>query len=200
MKKLKSTSRSVFIFALSALLGSLLLLPSVSPAAAQNDVDLSRYQNARPRLGTTIAVVVYAPTDEAARTGILAAWARLDELDAIFNDYNPESEVSRLSSTSPNNTPVPVSGDLYRLLELCGQMSRRSCGAFDVTVGPLTALWRDARKTGRMPEGDALAVMCRAIGIDRAGTSSLFMLSGAESTRAVDDVRIGKRRMPRWGP
>jgi thiamine biosynthesis lipoprotein len=60
--------------------------------------------------------------------------------------------------------PVPVSEDLFRVLDRAVELSRRSDGAFDVTVGPLVALWREARTTGRLPSQEQLDKAREAVG------------------------------------
>jgi thiamine biosynthesis lipoprotein len=60
--------------------------------------------------------------------------------------------------------PVPVSPELYFLLERALDLSRRSGGAFDVTVGPYVALWRLARKSRELPSVAALKKAGRRVG------------------------------------
>ena len=43
-------------------------------------------------------------------------------------------------------------------------MARRSGGAFDVTIGPLVALWRGARKTGLIPDPAQIQRAKRLVG------------------------------------
>jgi thiamine biosynthesis lipoprotein len=52
--------------------------------------------------------------------------------------------------------PVPVSADLFRVLARSAELAAASDGAFDVTIGPLVRLWRDARRNGRLPDAEAL--------------------------------------------
>src|SRR5438270_169495 len=78
------------------------------------------------------------------------------ELENIMSDYLPDSELMRLSARS-GTRPRAVSPELFEVLEYAREVSRRSDGAFDVTVGPYVKLWRQARKTGVLPAGSALA-------------------------------------------
>jgi len=74
---------------------------------------------------------------------------RLAELERRWSPYNPESEISRLNRTG---RLAGVSPETRRLLELSAEISRRTGGAFDITVGPLIEAWRNAEKTGRPPD------------------------------------------------
>src|SRR5262249_17738235 len=54
--------------------------------------------------------------------------------------------------------------DLFRVLQRAQEVAQRSGGAFDVTVGPLVALWRQARKTAVLPDPAALERARRLVG------------------------------------
>src|SRR5207248_3014190 len=43
-------------------------------------------------------------------------------------------------------------------------LARQSDGAFDITVGPFVALWRSARRTGRLPNRAQLDSAARRVG------------------------------------
>ena len=62
------------------------------------------------------------------------------------------------------DTPVPLSEHLYAVLARALELSRRSHGAFDPTVGPFVALWRGARSEGRLPSRAALDSAAQLVG------------------------------------
>ena len=67
-----------------------------------------------------------------------------------MSDYRPTSELMRLCAKAGQG-PVKVSDDLFRVLSFGQEVAKRSNGAFDMTVGPVVALWRTARKTHVLP-------------------------------------------------
>lgn len=77
-------------------------------------------------------------------------------LDRRASLFRPDSEVVRLNQAAGREA-VPVSDDLAVLLEAARQCSRWSGGAFSITAGPLAALWRQALRTGHVPEEGDLA-------------------------------------------
>ena len=96
-----------------------------------------------------------------------AAEAALDEvarLERILSDYDPQSELSRLSASAPTRRPVPLSADLAAVLIRALAIRDASGGAFDPTVGPLTTLWRQARRSGRLPLPERLTAARAAVG------------------------------------
>jgi thiamine biosynthesis lipoprotein len=116
------------------------------------------HEFAQVHMGMPVRIRLYCPTDESAKTAASAAFARVAVLDQMMSDYRPDSELSRLGTV--RDTWSIVSPDLFEVLEV----ARATGGAFDPTVGPLVAIWRDARKSQRMPDESALASARRRVG------------------------------------
>jgi thiamine biosynthesis lipoprotein len=124
-----------------------LALASVASAAPP----LTRFTFTEPHMGTRFKLIVYAPDEKTANAGARAAFARVAQLDGIMSDYRPTSELMRLCRQA-GGKPVKVSEELFFILEKSKELSEKSGGAFDVTVGPVVRLWRRARKVGRLPD------------------------------------------------
>jgi thiamine biosynthesis lipoprotein len=101
---------------------------------------LQRFEAAEPHMGSVTRITIYARDDSA----IPAAFARIKELDEKLSDYKPDSELKRVCRTA-HERPVRVSDDLFRVLEAAQHISRDTDGAFDVTIGPVTHLWRQRK-------------------------------------------------------
>ncbi len=114
-------------------------------------------------MGTLITITLYAPDPAVAKAAAAAAFKRMDALEDIMSDYQADSELLRLCD-QPFGTPVPVSADLFELLQRAQEIARRSDGAFDVTVGPYVRLWRFARKRKVLPTPAEVAAARAAVG------------------------------------
>jgi thiamine biosynthesis lipoprotein len=114
-------------------------------------------------MGVQVRLLVYAPSEVAAERACTAAYARVAALEDVFSDYRPTSELMRLCAKA-GGVPVRVSDELLFVLQRAQELSKRSDGAFDVTVGPYVQLWREARKTGKLPSPEALAAARDKIG------------------------------------
>lgn len=79
----------------------------------------------------------------------------LTEVNRQMSHYVPESELSRFNRT-PTCSPFKVSPAFARVTRFALEMSRRSAGAFDPTLGPLINLW------GFGEQGERLAVPSEA--------------------------------------
>lgn len=146
----------------AALLAAVLASCRKPPAPEQ---ELVRYEYKRLQMGMPFEVVLYAPDDDArARAAADAAFARVKALNAILSDYDDESELTRLSRTAGTGRAVRVSDDLWNVLARAQDLSARSGGAFDVTVGPVVRLWRAARRTHVLPDAAELEKARAAVG------------------------------------
>lgn len=129
--------------------------------------DLQRFVFEKAEMGVPFRVTLYATDAEAARRLADKAFARVEELNAIFSDYEDDSELSRLSRTSGSGQKVAVSAPLWTVLERARKISEQSSGAFDVTCGPLTSVWRRARRKGELPAAELAAEMRERCGWQR---------------------------------
>jgi len=152
---------SSFGFRIFPLLAVLLLLAgcrSVPPAKP-----LQRFAFSHPGMGTLINLTLYAPEPSVAKDAAAAAFRRIEALEDILSDYQADSELLRLCD-QPFGTPVPVSAELFDVLQRAQKISKLSDGAFDVTVGPYVRLWRFARKRKVLPTPAEIAVARAAVG------------------------------------
>lgn len=114
-------------------------------------------------MGTEFRIVLFASDPSAAQKAALAAFNRVEELENIMSDYREDSEVMLLCR-APAGTPRVVTPELFHVLETALRISRLSGGAFDVTIGPVSRLWREARKNKRPPSAQEIASARRFVG------------------------------------
>ena len=147
---------------------SALVLHAMAPAW-----ELHRLEASEPHMGTLFRVVVYAADETAGRVAIKKAFERAADLDQKLSDYKPDSELNQLCR-APAGKPVVVSSDLLQVVAASLRIARTTDGAFDITVGPLTHQWREARKAGRLPSAAEInearaRTSYRKIGLDARG-------------------------------
>lgn len=132
--------------------------------SAAEQPPFERYRDVRPAMGSTFEIVLYAPDETTAQRAFEAAYHRIDALNRVFSDYDSESEASRLSRQAPMDRSVPVSPEMLHVLQYSVRLSETTEGAFDVTVGPLSRLWRRARRQGQLPSPERLEEARAAVG------------------------------------
>ena len=127
-----------------------------------------RYEFSRPLMGMSFRIVLYAEDSARAKQAAKAAFDRVSVLNQIMSDYEPASELSKLSDLAGSGQEVPVSPELFRVLDRAQALAAKTGGAFDVTAGASVQLWRQARRVKRLPPQYAL---------DKALKQSAFVLS-----------------------
>ncbi|HEX6926968.1 MAG TPA: FAD:protein FMN transferase [Longimicrobiaceae bacterium] len=135
-----------------------MLLSCVSFAASPR-----RFEYRQIHMGVEARLVFYTADSTRALSAARAAFERIAELDAIMSDYRDDSELMRLVG-QPAGSWVPVSEPLWRVLQVAQELARQSDGAFDVTVGPLIQLWREARRARVLPTASELEEARRRTG------------------------------------
>ena len=101
-------------------------------------------------MGVAARLTLYAENEQKAEAAAKAAYARFAELEQVMSDYRPTSEINDVCRRAAYG-PVKVSEDLFRVLKRSLEVAEASDGAFDPTVGPLVALWRESRRSGVLP-------------------------------------------------
>lgn len=112
---------------------------------------LQRYEFNQLRMGVDTPIVVYAEHEEQAVRACRAAYMRISELEQMMSDYRVDSELNLLCQRAVGRW-VRVSPELFYVLWRAQKLAQQTKGAFDVTVGALVRLWREARRTGKLPD------------------------------------------------
>jgi thiamine biosynthesis lipoprotein len=137
----------------------LLLIGLLCPLAAASE----KFSFVRQLMGTRFSVVCHAGDRKTAENAADLAFSKAVEVESAASDYLPQSELSLLSFQAVGQ-PVRVSPVLFDLLAHSRRLAEMTGGAFDPTLGPLTKLWRETRKSGRLPDPATLAAARAASG------------------------------------
>lgn len=127
----------------------------------------TRYEFSHPQMGTMFRVVVYASDSIQAKTAVKKAFIRLDELNMILSDYREDSETNTLCRTAGSDQYVKVSEDLWKILQESVKATKYSDGYFDVTIGPLSQLWRRMKRQKQLPTNSQIAEAKQRVGIEK---------------------------------
>jgi thiamine biosynthesis lipoprotein len=125
-------------------------------------------------MGTAIHVELWSEGAAAGHAAIAAVMAEMHRIDAAMSPHKPASELSRINRDAAR-TPVPVSDEMFALLECALHFSALSDGAFDISYASVGHLY-DYRERVR-PDDAALAAA-------RAGIGALHLILDA-ATRTV---------------
>lgn len=115
-------------------------------------------------MGTTYSVKIIDPVDGDQLAQQIET--RLLEINDLMSTYLPNSEISRINRLVVGDS-LPISKENMAMLALSQMLYEQSGGKFDVTIGPLVALWGfgpDPIQTAVPPE-DEIAAALALLGI-----------------------------------
>jgi thiamine biosynthesis lipoprotein len=136
-------------------------------------------------MGTFARVVAVAADSNTAKRCAEAAFAEIEEVEKRMNYHKSDSEISELNRDGFRRA-VKVSKPTYEVLQRSIEFSELSCGAFDVTVGPLVDLWHSAQDANSIPNDAELQQARSKVGYDK-----LILDANETSVRfAVDGMRV----------
>ncbi len=133
-------------------------------------------------MGCTIDITVDEDDAALARNAARSAQLELDRLDAMLSDWRKSSELTMLNSARALR--VQASAQLREVLARSIEVAQATDGRFDATIGPLVALWRASRKSGVLPNADAVAAAKERVGSDKVA------IDGTMVVRARDDIAL----------
>ncbi|CAN5372894.1 hypothetical protein BH11BAC3_BH11BAC3_15600 [soil metagenome] len=111
-----------------------------------------RFSFSASKMGSPFNIILYTTDSAKAKNISDGCFALVDSLMYIFSDYIDSSELNRLCATAGKPTAgIRVSEPLLDILLQSKHAFEKSKGTFDITLGPVTRLWRKARKEHVFP-------------------------------------------------
>ena len=117
-------------------------------------------------MGTVLEITLCAEYVGSVRQHLEPLFTTAIHLDASLTTYDLNSPVSRLNA-SAGAGPTSVPHEVSDLLTLSLRYSQLTQGTFDVTIGPLMLLWRDAVLHHTIPNRKELRRVRSIIGSDK---------------------------------
>src|SRR5687768_6318465 len=144
----------------------LLFLPGSLPAQEK------RFHFTENKMGSPFNIIFYHTDSSEADVISKMCFAIVDSLNKIFSDYSPGSEISLLAENAYLE-PQPVCDNLLFILKESKNAWNKSGKVFDISIGPLTSLWRKARKEKRFPSKLEIRKAKRLIGFNKLQVDTL---------------------------
>jgi thiamine biosynthesis lipoprotein len=130
---------------------------------------LAQHQYSGATMGTTFNVKVVVATDQEPAEDLSQQLQQvLDDIEEQTSTYMQESELSRFNENKSTDW-TRVSQQLCRRVEQALSISRKTNGAFDITVGPLVNLWGFGPTGGRdkPPDETEIEALLARVGFDK---------------------------------
>ncbi len=148
--------------------------------ACRVDPGPKEYLLSGPTMGTTYNIKVVGAPPDGTHEAIEAA---LEAVNRAMSTYREDSELSRFNR---HNTPepFPLSEDTAAVFRIALQVSEKTGGAFDVTVGPLVNAWGFGPDEEREPPTEAELQALK----ERVGYRHLTLEDGPALSKARTDL------------
>lgn len=154
---------------------------SSEPQAGAGAPAAAAFEFSKLAMGTRARIVLHGPSEPEAAVAAAAAFDLIERYEQALSDYRASGESVTLVAR-PAGEWHDVSPELADAFVLAQGLAAATGGAFDVTIGPLTQLWRASRDAGGLPDAGSLRAARGVVGFE------LIELDGAR-------VKLGKPGM-----
>jgi thiamine biosynthesis lipoprotein len=109
--------------------------------ACDRDLRLPEYELTGATMGTSFSIKLVAPPESLSQEALQQQVSdTLERIENLASTYRSHSEIS-LFNANQSTDWIDVSAEFCGVIERALAISRRTDGAFDITVGPLVNLW-----------------------------------------------------------
>lgn len=130
-------------------------------------------------MNTVVTLTAYGDNADKAVSDAIKEVKRIEKL---LSCHVANSEISKINS-SAHIAPVEVSDETARVLSKALDMSRKTKGAFDISVKPLVDLWNITAENPEIPSDDDIAKVLDNVGYENISISDNFVSFKSEGTQ-----------------
>ena len=117
-------------------------------------------------MGTFARVVIIANDKETAQECAKNAFEEIDKVDNLMSAYNEDSEISLINKEGFQRE-IPVSESTFEVIQRSIEFGKLTDGAFDITLGPLIALFRKEKETQIAPTQEEINQAKSKVGYEK---------------------------------
>ncbi len=143
-------------------------------------------------MATTFKVIIAGETRQYARQAAAAAFAEIDRVEGALSRYIESSDIAQLNRMGAGKA-TRIGTRAFECLQVAARVCAETRGAFDVTVGPLMACWRNPDKSLRTPTDEEIAAARERVGMHLVELDpSTFSVRLKADDMCIDLGGIGK--------
>jgi thiamine biosynthesis lipoprotein len=116
------------------------------------------------KMGSPFNLIIVSTDSVKAKHLAQKSFQLVDSLSHIFSNYDSSSELSKIN-TSAGLLPYKMSTTMLDLVQKSQYAYIQSKGAYDISIGPLSSLWRNARKAKLFPEASTVLATKKLVGL-----------------------------------
>ncbi len=108
------------------------------------------YKYHQVSMGTVVEITLIGDEGGTANQAALRAFQEIKRIETLMSPWLDSSDVTRINRSAGKEW-VKVSPETMEVIKKAQEISELSEGGFDITVGPLSELWRKAREKKSSP-------------------------------------------------
>lgn len=137
-----------------------LLIPAIFSCTPKDNELLRRTQFI---MGTLVEITVREPDQDKAQLALSSAFNEMRRLEKLMSTHLADSEISRLNAKAGSMTSLAVSPDVLAVIERGIYWGNLSNAALDISIGPVSRLWRFDDDDPAIPDTQRLAEAARLV-------------------------------------
>ena len=122
-----------------------------------------KFSYSEMKMGSAFNLIIVSADSNKANHLARKSYELVDSLNHIFSNYDSSSELSKINA-SAGLLPYKMSRAMLDLVQKSQYAYIQSKGAYDISIGPLSSLWRNARKAKLFPEASTVLATKKLVG------------------------------------
>ena len=123
----------------------------LSPDRFQTEIPTSLARFTHEAMATTFELMVSGEDPREAAEAARTAFEEIDRIERELSRFVRTSDIARINELAKGQS-MRVGPDAFECLRLATYLHEATCGAFDVTIGPLRNYWQSAADPSRPSE------------------------------------------------
>ena len=132
-----------------------------------------KFSYSEMKMGSPFNLVIVSSDSNKANQLAKKCFQLVDSLNHIFSNYDSSSELSKINA-SAGLLPYKMSPAMLDLVQKAKQAFIQSKGAYDISIGPLSSLWRNARKSKAFPSATSVMATKKLVGLEQVKINTLL--------------------------
>ena len=116
-------------------------------------------------MDTFLSIEVFYADENRAKEAMEKAFREAAHIEGVLSRFREESQVCMLNNSNFGR-PQAITKELADLISNCVEFSRKTRGAFDITVAPLIELWANAAKQNLIPSQNGINSLLQNTGYE----------------------------------
>ena len=125
-----------------------------------------KFSYSEMKMGSAFNLIIVSADSNKANHLARKSYELVDSLNHIFSNYDSSSELSKINA-SAGLLPYKMSRAMLDLVQKSQYAYIQSKGAYDISIGPLSSLWRKARKAKLFPEASTVLATKKLVGLNQ---------------------------------